>query len=121
MQFIVQPPGPGYLHPVSGDEIRERIAALPDEFQEGVEYVQLSRMTGKRRLFPCYGLQWGTAVYLYPIGRQKVSWETKGVGRQKVETKGVRNRLLTVGKGFGILETWEDQNDQLQAVEFIMC
>ncbi len=24
-------------------------------------------MTRKRRLFPCYGLQWGTAVYLYPI------------------------------------------------------
>ena len=24
-------------------------------------------MTRKRALFPCYGMQWGTAVYLYPI------------------------------------------------------
>ncbi len=24
-------------------------------------------MTRKRQLFPCYGMQWGTAVYLYPM------------------------------------------------------
>ncbi len=24
-------------------------------------------MTRKRRLFPCYGMQWGPNVYLYPI------------------------------------------------------
>ena len=24
-------------------------------------------MTKKRALFPCYGMQWGSAVYLYPI------------------------------------------------------
>ena len=24
-------------------------------------------MTRKRALFPCYGMQWGSAVYLYPI------------------------------------------------------
>jgi hypothetical protein len=35
--------------------------------------------------------------------------------------KGVRNRLLTMARRFGNLVLWEDQNDQLQAVGFIMC
>jgi hypothetical protein len=34
---------------------------------ERLEVVQLSRMTRKKRLFPCYGMQWGCAIYLYPI------------------------------------------------------
>src|SRR5262249_21261520 len=29
--------------------------------------VQFSRMTRKRQQFPCYGMQWGQTVYLYPI------------------------------------------------------
>ena len=34
---------------------------------EPLQVIQLSRMTRKKRSFPCYGMQWGTAVYLYPI------------------------------------------------------
>jgi hypothetical protein len=34
---------------------------------EPLAIVQLSRMTRKKRIFPCYGMQWGTALYLYPI------------------------------------------------------
>jgi hypothetical protein len=64
---IVQPAGDGYLHPVSPDDIRERVLQLPEPYCHSIDVVQLSRMTRKRRLFPCYGLQWGTAVYLYPI------------------------------------------------------
>jgi hypothetical protein len=67
IRFVVHPPGPGYIHPVTMDEVHERIQQLPEEFQTDVETVQFSRLTRKRRLFPCYGLQWGTAVYLYPI------------------------------------------------------
>ena len=67
LQIIVEEPRDGYMHPVTRDEVIQRIAQLPPQFQTGVEYVHLSRMTRKRRLFPCYGLQWGTAVYLYPI------------------------------------------------------
>ena len=67
LEFIVQRPGAGYIHPVSPDQIRRRIDELPQEFRRGLEYVQLSRSTRKRRLFPCYGLQWGTTIYLYPI------------------------------------------------------
>lgn len=66
-RFVVQAPGPKFLHPVSVEEIRERISLLPDSVVEQVEVVQLSRMTRKRQLFPCYGMQWGASVYLYPI------------------------------------------------------
>lgn len=67
LQIVTQHAGRGYMHPVSADDVRERVLALPAEFQEHLDIVQFSRMTKKRRLFPCYGLQWGTAVYLYPI------------------------------------------------------
>ena len=40
---------------------------------------------------------------------------TKGVS-----TKGVRNRLLTSVGDLGIVELWEDQNDQFRVVGFIM-
>jgi len=32
-----------------------------------LEVVQLSRMTRKKRRSPCYGMQWGNAIYLYPM------------------------------------------------------
>ena len=67
LQIVIQTAGRGYMHPVSADDVRERILQLPGRFQEKLDVVQFSRMTKKRRLFPCYGLQWGTAVYLYPI------------------------------------------------------
>jgi hypothetical protein len=67
VRFVFQPAGAGYIHPVSPDEVRARILELPVEYRQRLEVVQFSRMTRKRRLFPCYGLQWGTAVYLYPI------------------------------------------------------
>lgn len=67
LEIIVRKPGDGYRHVVTPDQIRERVAQLPGEYQTQLEVVQLSPMTRKRRLFPCYGLQWGRAVYLYPI------------------------------------------------------
>lgn len=66
-QFVVQSPGPTFLHPITVQEIRERLSLLPSSIVEKVEVVQLSRMTRKRQLFPCYGMQWGPSVYLYPI------------------------------------------------------
>lgn len=66
-RFVVQAAGPEFLHPVEISEIRERLSLLPEAVQAKVEVVQLSRMTRKRRLFPCYGMQWGASVYLYPI------------------------------------------------------
>lgn len=67
LRVITQPAGAGFVHPVTADDVRERVLQLPARFQEKLEVVQFSRMTRKRRLFPCYGLQWGSSVYLYPI------------------------------------------------------
>jgi hypothetical protein len=67
MKLIVRNPGKGYVHAVTPDDVRERIAELPRKFTQGLEVVQLSGMTRKRALFPFYGMQWGNAVYLYPI------------------------------------------------------
>lgn len=55
------------MHPVTVAEIRERLGLLPEHLTTGIEVVQLSPMTRKRRLFPLYGMQWGPNVYLYPI------------------------------------------------------
>ncbi|MEZ6120959.1 MAG: hypothetical protein R3C28_30930 [Pirellulaceae bacterium] len=66
-RIVVQSPGPGFRHVVTPEEIRERLAQLPDEMVAPLEVVQLSRMTRKKKSFPCYGMQWGSALYLYPI------------------------------------------------------
>ena len=67
VRLIVRPPGKGFVHAVTPEEVRERIEQLPRKFTRGLEVVQLSGMTRKRVLFPFYGMQWGSAVYLYPI------------------------------------------------------
>lgn len=66
-RVIVQPAGEGFRHVVTVAEVRERLAELPSHFVEGLEVLQFSRMTRKKRSFPCYGMQWGAAIYLYPI------------------------------------------------------
>jgi hypothetical protein len=63
----VQEPGRGFRHVLTRDEIRGRLAELPREFTAPLELVQLSRMTRKKQSFPCYGMQWGTSLYLYPM------------------------------------------------------
>jgi len=67
IRFVQEPAGKGYLHPVTEDEVRERIQLLPARFLHDLELIQFSRMTKKRALFPCYGMQWGSTVYLYPL------------------------------------------------------
>ncbi|OYW14022.1 MAG: hypothetical protein B7Z55_16120, partial [Planctomycetales bacterium 12-60-4] len=65
--LIAQAPGEGYVHAVTTEQIRDRLADLPATIVESVEVIQLSQMTRKRALFPRYGMQWGQNVYLYPI------------------------------------------------------
>jgi len=64
---LVQAPGHGYRHILQPDEIRQRLAEVPQQFVRDLDVVQLSRMTRKKESFPCYGMQWGTCIYLYPI------------------------------------------------------
>ena len=66
-RVIEQPAGGGYRHVVTPGEVRKRLAQLPEHFLRDLEVVQLSRMTRKKQSLPCYGMQWGPCLYLYPI------------------------------------------------------
>ena len=66
-RFVVDEPGAGYRHVVTTAEVSQRLAQLPRHFLDQLEVVHLSRMTRKKQSFPCYGMQWGGALYLYPI------------------------------------------------------
>lgn len=66
-RIVVQSPGEGFRHVLTPDDVRARLEQLPVHFLNGLEVVQFSRMTRKKRSFPCYGMQWGAALYLYPI------------------------------------------------------
>lgn len=73
-RVILQNPGPGYRHVVTEEQIRERLAQVPQQFLQQLEVVQLSQMTRKKQLFPCYGMQWGNALYLYPLEESLVEY-----------------------------------------------
>ncbi|MDZ4819519.1 MAG: hypothetical protein SGJ20_11155 [Planctomycetota bacterium] len=75
-RVIVQDPGPGFRHVLTAEEVRQRLAMLPASFTRSLEVVQLSRMTRKKQSFPCYGMQWGTTLYLYPIEENLVEYYT---------------------------------------------
>lgn len=66
-RIVVQEPGEGYRHVVTPEQIRERLSRVPQHFLKDLEVIQLSKMTRKKQLFPCYGMQWGSTLYLYPI------------------------------------------------------
>jgi len=71
-RMIVQDPGPGYRHVVTPEEVRDRLARLPNKFLRPLEVVQFSQITRKKKSFPCYGMQWGPALYLYPIEKDLI-------------------------------------------------
>jgi hypothetical protein len=67
IKYVVHAPGKDYIHPITVEDVRNRIAMLPAQLTKGLEVVQFSAMTRKRQLFPLYGMQWGSNIYLYPI------------------------------------------------------
>lgn len=73
-RIVVQPPGEGYVHVVTPAQVRERLAQVPQQFLQGLEVVQFSRMTRKKQSFPCYGMQWGATLYLYPLEESLEEW-----------------------------------------------
>ena len=66
-QVITQDAGSGFAHVVTKPEIEQRLSLLPQWMLESLDVVQLSRMTRKKLSLPCYGMQWGPAIYLYPV------------------------------------------------------
>jgi len=106
LRIVTQTAGRGYMHPVSADDVRERVLQLPVEFQEKLDIVQFSRMTKKRRLFPCYGLQWGTAVYLYPIEKSLEELYIRAPRpAQRIETEMYGGRWVQDGKLWRLIWT----------------
>lgn len=75
-RIVVRPAGSGFRHVLTPDEVRARLTELPSRFLAGLEVVQLSRMTRKKQSFPCYGMQWGASLYLYPIESNLVEYYT---------------------------------------------
>lgn len=74
---VVQEPGDGFEHVVTEQEVRQRLAELPTWMLKPLEVVQLSRMTRKKRRFPCYGMQWGPTLYLYPVETSLVEFYSR--------------------------------------------
>ncbi len=66
-RIIEQEPGPGFRHVLSADDVRARLDLLPSAYLRDLQVVQFSAMTRKKQSFPCYGMQWGASLYLYPI------------------------------------------------------
>lgn len=64
---IQQPAGHGFRHVLTEEDVRRRLAQLPAWMVAPLQVVQFSRMTRKKRRSPCYGMQWGSTIYLYPI------------------------------------------------------
>lgn len=73
-RIVSQPPGKGFQHVVSPNEIAARLSKLPEHMLWPLEVVQLSRMTRKKLSFPCYGMQWGTTLYLYPLEETRIEY-----------------------------------------------
>jgi hypothetical protein len=71
-KIIRQSAGVGYRHVLSAADVRERLHALPKWMTQDLQVVQISRMTRKKSTFPCYGMQWGNAIYLYPVEDDRI-------------------------------------------------
>ena len=74
-QCHVEDPGYGFAHPVSPEDILERLSQLPrsirKELAQRFDHLCLPRLR-KKSLKPCYGMQWKSTVYLFPIERSGI-------------------------------------------------
>lgn len=107
-RYLVQPAGQGFRHAVDANEVRERLSLLPQQFLRNLEVVQFSTMTRKRQFFPCYGMQWGSAVYLYPIEESLVEvYRRPPTPQQQIESRMFGGRWSHQGKQWRL--TWTEE------------
>lgn len=105
IEYHSQPAGAGFLHPVSIDEVRTRVAQLPAGFTRQIEVIQFSTMTRKRQLFPLYGMQWGPNVYLYPMEASLVeTFRRPPTPQQLVEARMYGGEWSQIGREWRL--TW---------------
>jgi hypothetical protein len=111
-RIVVQPPGTGYRHVVTPEQVRDRLSQVPQQFLRELEVVQLSQMTRKKQSFPCYGMQWGNALYLYPIEESFVeTYDSPPQPNLVNESKMYGGRWAEPAPGIWTL-TWSEQAAQ---------
>ncbi|MDP7020099.1 MAG: hypothetical protein QGG36_30155 [Pirellulaceae bacterium] len=105
-KVVVEPAGDGFDHVITPDEVRERLSLMPDQMLYDLEVVQLSCMTKKKRNAPCYGMQWGSSLYLYPIETELVEIFTKPPKPSvRIETKMYGGRWVQDGRLWKLMWT----------------
>ncbi len=108
-KVIHKPAGEGFRHVLSEADIRERLALLPPDMVSTLEVVQLSCMTRKKRQAPCYGMQWGNTIYLYPIESSRVERFTQAPRpAQQIEAQMYGARWQEAGNGYWHL-IWSEE------------
>ncbi len=106
IQYIAQPAGESFVHPVSIEDVRQRVALLPAKFTRQIEVIQFSAMTRKRRFFPLYGMQWGPNVYLYPMEASLVeTYRRPPTPEQLVEARMYGGEWSQVGREWHLIWT----------------
>lgn len=112
-RVVAQAAGAGYRHVVTPEEVRARLAMLPAEFTADLQVVQFSRMTRKKRSMPLYGMQWGQAIYLYPIEESLVeSYGHPPTPAQLTEARMYGGRWEPAGNGrWRLIWTFEAVKD----------
>jgi len=106
--IVVRTPGQGYRHVVTEDDIRGRLAQVPKWMIAGLDVVQLSTMTRKKRRAPCYGMQWGSTIYLYPIEESLVeAFPDPPKPAQKIETAMYGARWQQAGRRWQLV--WSEE------------
>ncbi len=108
IRFIVKPAGARFRHPVTVAEVRQRLELLPEEFVDPIEVIQFSPMTNKRRLFPCYGMQWGENIYLYPMEESLVETYLRPPKPQQLVEAKMYGAVWSEQQGHYLL-TWTEQ------------
>jgi hypothetical protein len=107
-RVVVQPAGRGFRHVVTKEDVRTRLAQLPGWMIEPLDVVQLSQMTRKKLRSPCYGMQWGSTIYLYPIEESLVeTFPYPPVPAQRIEAAMYGARWEVAGVGTWKL-TWTE-------------
>jgi hypothetical protein len=108
-KIVVQPAGNGFRHVLTPDDVRQRLARVPQWFLRNLNVVQLSRMTRKKQCFPCYGMQWGATLYLYPIEESLIErYASPPTPAQRIESRMYGGRWEAVGGGAWQLVWTED-------------
>jgi hypothetical protein len=109
---VVQPAGAGFRHVLSEEDVRQRLAQLPEWMTRPLQVVQFSQMTRKKRFAPCYGMQWGSTVYLYPIEESLVeSFARPPKPAQRIEANMYGAKWELARKGWQLVWTEEAIRD----------